>query len=103
MERIRTYLASRIFWLVFWLGLGLLQVIPNLGTPNFSKVLTGAGLICLGLVCFLQPPLLNLPISSATSRAKDIAVGPSWLRITLVAALVICTLFGLFLRYSAKA
>lgn len=76
MNKLRTYLPSRLFWLAFCAGLGVFSIAHSAGTHAISDAIGGIGLIFLGVNSFLAPQVLGKPVMTPNESTRVAAVGP---------------------------
>lgn len=92
MNKLRTYLPSRLFWLAFGAGLGVFSIAHSAGTHAISDALGGIGLIFLGVNWFLAPQVLGKPVMTPNESTRVAAVGPPSLH-RILSFIGLCALF----------
>lgn len=102
MTKISTHLASRLFWLVFGLGLGAVQVLDGMRLGLAGPLISGLGFALIGVTGFMQPVVLGRPVGSVLYTLNDAIVGPERLRTGLAVSSFACLFVGLILKYVVK-
>jgi uncharacterized protein YjeT (DUF2065 family) len=98
MTKISTHLASRLFWLLFGAGFGVIQILD----ARMSSVALGLGLVLFGTAWFMHPIVLTRTMGSILSKIEDAEVGPKLLHTALTYSGLACMVVGFVLKYALK-
>jgi len=98
MNKLRTYLPSRLVWLAFGAGLGVSSLVRSAGTHEISEAIGGIGFIFLGVNWFLAPQVLGKPVMTPNESTRVAAVGPPLLHRILSFAGLCALIFGFLWR-----
>lgn len=98
MNKLRTYLPSRLVWLAFGAGLGVFSIADGAGPHEISEAIGGIGFIFLGVNWFLAPQVLGKPVMTPNESTRVAAVGPQSLHRILSFTGLCALLIGFVLR-----
>ena len=102
MQRIKTYLASRICLLTFGCGIGAHQMWQAVQANQLGAFLCGLGLMGFGVHWFLQPLILRKREGAAPAERAEFEnakLGSATLRKLVEYTSTITLLLGMVLRY----
>jgi len=97
--KIPSHLPSRLFWLLFGLGLGSVQIVEGIRHGLLGPVISGLGLALLGVTGFIQPLLQGSPAGSVLGTLNNSIVDSKPLRTILGFSSFACLFVGLILKY----
>ncbi len=99
MQRIKTYLFSRIFLLSFGGGIGLHQMLQAIQLQQWGAFLCGAGILGFGVHWFLQPLVLGKREGAARLEYENARLGSAGVRKAVELGSSTVLLAGMLLRY----
>ena len=74
------HLVTRVLWLVFLVGLGVVFAISGVQSGIANRVVLALGLVLLGICAFFQPLLFRAPLRQLIAASQAAAIGPQALR-----------------------
>lgn len=99
MQKIKTYLVSRIFLLLFGGGIGLHQMLQAIQLRQWGAFLAGAGLFGFGVHWFLQPLVLGKREGAARTEVENAKLGSASMRKSIEIGSTLALIAGMLLRY----
>jgi hypothetical protein len=94
-----SHLVTRTLWLIFGVGVGLYSVMEGVHAHQVGITLPGIGMMLFGIAWFMQPVVLDKPVSTLTASSQEVAIGPPALRKILTLGAFGCLAFGMIARY----